>query len=336
MRDAHRGGIIALWALSLTGAVLFALQTALAGSGRVTLRWLLTFSITAIAALLGHLARRGEGERASPSRAPGPAALATAGLAGLAIFPVAWWLMDLTDYALRAAGPLPAPDSLLMLNDTLFGLDLRPASYELVVLLGVALVPLAQAGLAWGWVQPALATHFGRQRAAWLAGALGGALMALSAVSDLVPGMPGGPAALGGYVLVGWVAAWAAYLAGSAWAGFAAHATFVYASFALRDDLARVLAGRGYLDVGWLTLLLLGGFAAVMLLQVVRFRTPRPPDPPRRGGAARLLPPLAVLLLALAVMTALDVAARRDEARAGPVVNSAAATDVAAGPPAAP
>lgn len=334
-RDARRGDTVALWALALTGAALFALQTALAGSERVTLRWLLAFGVTALAALLGRLVRRGAAEGAR-APAPEPVVLALAGLAGLAIFPVAWWLMDLTDHALRGVGPLPLPDSLITLNDRLLGLDLRPASYELAVLLGVALVPLAQAWLVWGWVQPVLAAYVGGQRAAWLAGALGGALMALSAVQNLVPGMPGGPAALGGYVLVGWVAASAAYLTGSAWAGFAAHATFVYASFALRDDLARALAGRGYLDVGWLTLLLLGGFAAVMLLQVVRFRTPRPPDPPRRDGAARLLLPVAVLLIALAVMTALDVAARRDEARERPDANGAAAIDVAAAIPAAP
>ncbi len=297
-----------LWVAAIVGGVLLAAQTALADSSALTLRWVLTVLVTGGSALaLWRSAPR------TAAEGPEPVVLVLAALAGFAIWPVAWWLMDLTNHALLEAGSLPAAQSLIDLPDTFFGARLHDASYELQILFAVVLAPLVQAWLVWGGVEPALGRAVGRWRAAWIAGAVGGALMSLGAVQNIVPGLPWGLASLGGYLLVGWVAALAVYLTGSAWAGFAAHAAFVYTSFALRDDLAREMAGKAYLDVAWLTLLVLGVFGAAMLLQVIRFRVPRPAEPPR-AGLRRLWMPLAVVLIALGVMAALDVRARRDEA----------------------
>lgn len=324
----------AVWAAAAVGCALYAAQTALAGSDAFTLRWVITVLVMGGAALALGRGRRGRAAADSVG-APEPVVLALAALAGLAIWPVAWWLMDLTNHALLQAGPLPAADSLIGLPDTFFGARLHDASYELQILFAVVLAPLVQAWLVWGLVEPALGRAVGRWRAAWIAGAVGGALMSLSAVQDVVPGLPWGAASVGGYLLVGWVAALAVYLTGSAWAGFAAHAAFVYASFALRDDLAREMAGKAYLDVAWLTLLVLGLFGAAMLLQVIRFRTPRPAAPPRTG-LRRLWLPLAVLLIALGIMAARDVWARQDQARRDERAARAPVTAVAAAPRSAP
>ena len=302
----------AVWAAAAVGCALFGAQAALAHSDIFTLRWVLTMLVMGGAALA---INRGRTRVVETPGAPEPVVLVLAALAGLAIWPVAWWLMDLTNHALLNAGPLPAADSLTSLPDPFFGAHLHDASYELQILFAVVLVPLVQAWLVWGSVQPVLGRAVGRWRAAWFAGAVGGALMSLSAVQNVVPGMPWGLASVGGYLLVGWVAALAVYLTGLAWAGFAVHAAFVYTSFALRDDLAREMAGKAYLDIAWLTLLVLGLFGAAMLLQVIRFRTERPAEPARTAGLGRLWMPLAVLLIALGVMAALDVRARQDQSR---------------------
>ncbi|HML22232.1 MAG TPA: hypothetical protein PKD09_11330 [Aggregatilinea sp.] len=329
-----RSGERVVWAAAVVACGVFVLQTALADSQIFTLRWLFAVLIVGGAAFA---LRRSQRPAPDGPGAPEPVVLVLAALVGLAIWPVAWWLMDLSNHALLEAGPLPTAQSLIDLPDVFFGAHLHDASYELQILFAVVLAPLVQAWLVWGMVQPALGRAVGRWRAAWIAGAVGGALKSLIAVQNVVPGMPWGLASLSGYLLLGWGAALAVYLTGSAWAGFAAHAAFVYASFALRDDLARSMAGKAYLDVAWLTLLVLGLFVAAMLLQVIRFRVVRPDEPPR-AGLHRLWIPLAVLLLALGFMAALDVRARRDqsgEERAA-LTPAMTVTTVAAVRPAAP
>jgi len=56
-------------------------------------------------------------------------------------------------------------------------------------------------------------------------------------------------------------------------------------------------------------------FVAIILMQVVRFRSPRPHEPPRAGGNAfaRLGVPLALLIGLGAVLAVLDIDARQTE-----------------------
>lgn len=289
------------------GAVLLAAQTALADSDALALRFAATFIVTLGAALLASRALR-SGRDPSPD----PTALVLSALAGLSIFAAAWWGMDLADHLLRQAdGALPAPRLLSRSADRLLGADLRAASYEIAVLAGVVLIPWAQSWLLWGSLRRALAERLGVARGAWLAGLIGGCVLALSAPQQVEPSLPSGFASLPGYVLVGVVAAWAATLSRSYWAGFAAHGAFAYASLALRDDLVRVMVGRGYLDPAWLTALLLGGFGAAVMLQVIRFRAePHPPRSDRQSGGRGVWIAIAVLAAAVLALAAIDLARR--------------------------
>lgn len=296
------------WAV-VCGVALLAVQTALAGSDALTLRSVLVLLATGGAAAIVWRATPRAARLRSP--APDPANLILSGVAGLGIWTVAWWTMDLADHVLRqSAGLLPLPQILSRAPDRLLGLDLRPASYELAVLFAVVLIPLAQSVLLWGLVRREFVAAWGWRRGAWLAGVLGGGVLALSAPQQLEPALPGGLAALPGYLLVGVVASWAAVLSRSFWAGFAAHGTFAYASLALRDDLLRALAGRGYLDPQWLSAVVLGGFVTLAMLRIMHLRGERNA---LLTGAGRPLRPVAawvILIAALVALAAIDLARR--------------------------
>lgn len=297
-------------AVAVCGAALLAVQTALVGSDMLTLRFAATVVLTLAA---GWVAWRGG--RAARDPAPDPIALVLAGAAGLAIFAAAWWGMDLADHLLRqAGGALPLPQLLSRTADRLLGADLRAASYEIAVLANVVLIPWAQSWLLWGTLRRAMAVRFGVARGAWLTALIGGCVLALSAPQQVEPSLPSGLASLPGYLLVSVVAAWAAALSRSYWAGFAAQGTFAYASLALRDDLLRVMVGRGYLDPAWLTALLLGGFGAAVVLQVIRFRaeTDAPPSEGQPGARGSGIAWVAMVLVAVSVLAlaAIDLARR--------------------------
>lgn len=306
--SAHFGQ--ATWAAALCGAALLAVQTALAGTDALTLRYAASFALTLGAALVA-----ARGARSDPDPAPDPTALVLGAAAGLSIFAVAWWGMDLADHLLRlGAGALPSPRLLSRDADRLLGADLRAASYELAVLGGVGLIPWAQSWLLWGLLRRDLVARVGAGLGVWLAGLLGGCVLALSASQQVEPSLPSGLASLPGYLLVGVVAAWAAALGGSFWAGFAAQGAFAYASLALRDDLLRALGGRDYLDPAWLTAIVLGVFGAAVALQVMRFRA-EPPAPqnlaePDSRPALPALVAIGVVVGALIALVAIDLARR--------------------------
>jgi len=304
---------VALWCVVGLAASLFAVQTGMADSDVLTLRYL--WAVLAIGVVaIGVMSLRRLSFREVFGPPPEPISLIISGLAALSVWAVAWWLMDGSNHLLEErAGLLPVPQFLAFIPDKLPGVDLASASYELQILFVVVLLPLLQAWLIWGLAQSELGVMIGRWRAAWVTGALFGAFNALIAVQDVEPAMPWGLASLGGYLLIGIVAALVVYLTGSAWAGFATHSTFVYASFALRDDLSREMLGKDYFDLAWLTLILLGVSGAAILLQVIRFRDPRPAEPERdsRRLGLRLYLPLALLLGAVIVMAALDIEARQ-------------------------
>jgi hypothetical protein len=295
---------IALWAAAIAALVLFALQYVMADGEVVTLRYVVAVTITGGAALV---ARRSAGERIA-GRAPDPASLVLGGLAALGVWPMAWWLMDLTNYILEnAAGWLPRPQPVIDLPDALLGLSLQPAVYEIGVVFAVVVAPLVQAWLLWGEVLPELESLLGNSRGVWATGVLAGCFWALTSPQNITPALPWGLSSAGGYILVGCVAAWSTALVGSAWAGFAAQFVFAYASLAWTDDLFRELGRKSYWDLAWLTVILLGLGGAVRARTVSRGAG---------RGLLRVGLPLAVVAASMMIMAALDVAARQDEAAA--------------------
>ncbi|NDJ77855.1 MAG: hypothetical protein GYB65_16515 [Chloroflexi bacterium] len=287
---------LALWGAAIAAVGVFLAQTALAESESLTPRLLLMVGATVIAALgvmgLAHIPYR-----QVLGAAPEPVSLMLAGLAGLGAWAGSRWVTAVLDRGLAdAAGELDMPTTLAGLSDSVLGIDTQSAAYEVFVLLGVVVIPLAQAWLLWGLVQPAVTRVWGRWRAAWVTGVVAGVVLTLMAVQNvtlqtptglgviggrigvldiIVPALPWGLAALGGYLVIGWIAALCVALADSPWAGFTAHSTYAYASFALRDELAEELGGKRLLDVAWLTVLLLTGFATLVVLQVLRYRNER-------------------------------------------------------------
>lgn len=311
-----------LWALALTGIALYAWQSVLAEADSVTVRYAVATLVTAGAAWW---AGRGTSPR-RPSPPPEPTILVLSALAILSLWAAIWWLMDATNYLLqRAVGPPAWPRSIVALDDSLVGLRLNPLTYELSVLFAVVLLPLAQGWLLWGRVQPALTARLGARRALSAVTLLGGALLTLSATQGVTPALPGGMAALPGYVLLALIAALTVHLSGWAGTGVVAHAAFAYASFAWQDDLFRAFLGVDYLDPRWLTVIVLGLLGTVLCLQILRFRGQRasptqlPPLPLRRADWW----PVLLLAIATTVLIARDLSARHDEAqhRSAPTVS---------------
>ncbi len=300
----------ALWAVTGLAAGLFVVQTALADSDTLLARYAITLLAVGGAAWIV-MRLTGIGFRAVNGPAPEPVVLALAALAALSLWAAAWWLMDLTNYRLdRWLGALALPTPITQFSDSLLGLDLTPVTYELEILLAVVLLPLAEGWLLWGLLQPALGAALGRWRAAWVMGLVAGTFWAVTAVQNAAPALPWGLASWGGYVVIGLVAAQAVYLTGSWWAGFAAYGAFAYASFRWRDDLFREFYGKDYLDPAWLTVIVLGLLGAVVALQAIRFRTPRPAEGDLCADPALRAWVIAGLVTGAAALVVLDVIAR--------------------------
>ena len=314
-----RGASLAAWAVALAGSGLYALQSASADSGGLTLRYAASGVLTAAVGLAVARLRRHD-TRAARTPAPDPATLALAGVTALCLWAAAWWLMDWTNYILnRQAGQLALPTPISDVEDWLLGLDLGPLSYELGILGAVVLLPLAQGWLLWGLFQPEIEARTGPRRAVVIAGVAGGSLMALSAVQNVAPAMPWGLASWPGYTLIALVAALLGALTRSPWPGVTAYAVYAYASFAWRADLLREFGGLDYWDPKWLTVVVVGALGAGVCLQVIRFRAGHPPA--RLPGDGRTVRagdwlPLALLALAVLVLAACDVDARRANAQA--------------------
>ncbi len=285
-----RGASLAAWAVALLGGGLYALQAASASCGGLTLRYAASGLLTAAAGLA--VARWRRDAHAARAPAPDAATLALAGVTALCLWAAAWWLMDWTDHMLNhQAGQLALPTPITALEDRLLGLDLGQLSYELGILWAVVLLPLAQGWLLWGLLQPEITARTGTRRAVVIAGAAGGALMALSAVQNVAPAMPWGLASWPGYTLIALVAALLVALTRSPWPGVTACAVYAYASFAWRADLLREFGGLDYWHPKWLTVVVAGALGAGVCLQVIRFRAdgrsaphPPAPSPTLRGG----------------------------------------------------
>ncbi|MCB9436051.1 MAG: hypothetical protein H6673_03550 [Anaerolineales bacterium] len=199
-----------------------------------------------------------------------PVSIALSGLAGLAIWPIAWWLMgwlqDEVLFDLTGAYSSPA--------------IYRPTNLEsiwtLLVITDVVIIPLALMLLLWG------AARWQLQRSnklpatlilAFYAGVLGMLLFRQGIVGFV------------GYGLCGLVAAVVSLQTRSAWAGLATQGVFVYADLDLLDNLTTQMAKRSedgtitgiepYWGMQWLALVLISALVVVALLQVIRFRHER-------------------------------------------------------------
>lgn len=198
--------------------------------------------------------------------APDPIVLVISAVAGLAIWPTAWWLMSIVNDALTdLVGPFTPMQLFLPVtwDDT----------WTLYVLSEVVFIPLAFAVLAWGVAQ----RQVGQNQRLWIGSLVLGAVLGFTGVIIFGQGIAG----FLGYGLCGIVAAIASLRSKSLWAGFATHATFMYANLSLNDDLTKqvyelvngTLEPKPYLGRDWLTLILVGGLVCLAALQVLRFRT---------------------------------------------------------------
>ena len=313
----HSGEVSwATWVVALAGGGLYALQSASAGASWLTPRYVAGAGLTA-GAILALACIRRRGARIGRDLAPDPATLALAGVTALCLWAIAWWLMDWTNYILnRHAGLLATPTPITALDDRLLSLDLSALTYELGILFGVVLLPLAQGWLVWGLLQPEIEARTGVLRAVAITGGAGGALMALSAVQNVAPAMPWGLASWPGYTLITLAASLLVALTRSAWPGIVAYATYAYASFAWRADLWRQFGGLADGDPTGLTVIVRGGLGAGVCLQVIRYRAEHPPATPpgsRRPLHWRDWLALALLAATVLVMAFRDVDARRAE-----------------------
>ncbi|MBI5960015.1 MAG: hypothetical protein HY866_14845 [Chloroflexi bacterium] len=145
-----------LWITALTAALLYSVQTALADSDLLTVRYVINILILG-GVLLIVMRRTRRGWRAINGPAPDPISLILAGGAMLCLWAAAWWIMSVADRGLtEVSGPHPTPRLLSELSDSLLGIDLQSTVYELQIVAAVVLVPLIQAALLWGLLFPEL------------------------------------------------------------------------------------------------------------------------------------------------------------------------------------
>ncbi|MFP4324309.1 MAG: hypothetical protein ACLFTK_17775 [Anaerolineales bacterium] len=223
-----------------------------------------------------------------------------AAAAGLAIWPGAWWLMELANEQL--AGEMgPYLPGFLRLDD-----------WTLEVVYKGAILPLMLGFLVFGAVRDGLVM---------LARPVRMVFMGLFVAVLHVVVAPQGLVGLVGYGLVGALGAYFSVRLGSWLGGVLPLFAFTFANLAFLDDLRDwVLASnRGYFDTEWLTLVLLGTFGAFVCVQIVRFRTAPDDPPPARGRPSGRISGLGWAALALLGLGLLFYAAseidQRNEAR---------------------
>lgn len=200
-----------------------------------------------------------------------PVSVALSGLAGLAIWPIAWWAMGLLQenllFNVVGAYQSPAIYQPNNLNDI----------WTMLVMMDVVLVPLALMILLWGvtrWQLQNTPRVLASLIMAFYSGLFGMALFGQGIVGFV------------GYGLCGLVAAIVSLQTRTAWAGFATHATFMYANHGFLYNLLKQMAKRRedgtieslqpYWSMQWLALVLIAGLVTIGILQVIRFRHEHP------------------------------------------------------------
>lgn len=234
--------------------------------------------------------------------APDPIVVVLSGVAGLAIWPAAWWLMSIINDALNDLfGPFTAQALFL------------PAAWDdtwtLYVLSEVVFIPLALAVLIWGVAQRQWSRLWGDSLI------LGGVF---GFIGIVIFGQ--GIAGFFGYGLCGVIAAVVSLRSKSLWAGFATHATFMYANLSLNDELAKqvyevvnnTLEPKPYMGQDWLTLLLVGGFVCLIALQILRFRTESNTPQPKSSQQSGAWFVLLTFLIAASVVGYDEIRERAD------------------------
>lgn len=234
--------------------------------------------------------------------APDPIVAVLSGVAGLAIWPAAWWLMSIINDALNDLfGPFTAQALFL------------PAAWDdtwtLYVLSEVVFIPLALAVLIWGVAQRQWSRLWGDSLI------LGGVF---GFIGIVIFGQ--GIAGFFGYGLCGVIAAVVSLRSKSLWAGFATHATFMYANLSLNDELTKqvyevvnnTLEPKPYMGQDWLTLLSIGGFVCLIALQILRFRTESNTPQPKSSQQSGAWFVLLAFLIAASVVGYDEIRERAD------------------------
>lgn len=209
---------------------------------------------------------------------PDPIIILLSGLAGLTIWPIAWWLMSVLDTKIlfEAFGAYDVPFIYLPNNYS--------QHWAAHILGETLLVPLALTPLLWGLLRHDLAKQHPTTATLILASLFG-------AVATAIYGQ--GIVGFFGYGLCGLVAGFASLKAQSAWAGLAAHFAFMFANVNFLDNLLKQMAHRlenggaesePYFGEKWLALVMVCSLVTITLLQLLRFRSEpyQEASPPRR------------------------------------------------------
>lgn len=219
---------------------------------------------------------------------PDAVQLVLGGLAGLAVWVIAWWGMSWLDEKILF-------DLFGRFTPVGFYLPQNQERIWSVLVIGeVVVLPLAMLPLFWLALQHAM-----ESLPVWLGVVIGGLFFGTAGTLVFGQGLVG----LMGYSLCGMVAVFACRAAGSVWVGMAVHGAFMYANHSFLIDLLSEVGGEPYLGRVWLTYVLLAGLALVLLLQIVRARAKQQGDipalPAKKTGisAGAWLALLAVLVL---------------------------------------
>ena len=196
-----------------------------------------------------------------------PTFIVLSGSLGLAVWGIGWWGMSILDEKVlfEIFGFLQPPSVYLPIN--------LSDGWEWLVLGDVILIPLGLMLLLWGGL-----CHQIQNAPIWQVVLLCGGYLGLFGALLFGQGLPG----IFGYGLCGIAAGFVSYYARSAWAGFATHATFMYANRAFLDNLLDemtfrndegLVAAEPYFGMQWLSLVLVSSLIAIALIQIIRFRS---------------------------------------------------------------
>lgn len=188
---------------------------------------------------------------------PDPILLVMSGLSGIAVWVIAWWTMGgIDDSFLSEAFGSYTPLAMYLPN-------YQANIWGAFIINEVVILPLLLMVIFWGILR-----HEMRDVPLWVW--LISSSLAFGVFGVLIFGQ--GILGLLGYGLCGFAAALNSWRTKSAWAGFATHATFMYATHSFLIDLLREVANESYLGITWLTYVLLAGLAFIILMQAIRFR----------------------------------------------------------------
>lgn len=198
-----------------------------------------------------------------------PTLIVLSGGLGLAVWGIGWWGMSMIqEKALfEIFGTYQQPSIYLPNN--------LESGWEWLILADVVLIPTGLMLLLWGGLRRQI-----QDALIWQVILISGGFLGLFGMLLFAQGMSG----FFGYGLCGIAAGFASYYARNAWAGFATHATFMYANHAFLDNLLVEMTFENenglrvpedYFGMQWLSLVLVSILVAIALIQIIRFRSNR-------------------------------------------------------------